>query len=129
VPIHRLEETPQVFPGCPICSSVSRFFEDAGQIFETATAASSEESPANMAILIGSDGALRIVDAAGWRPDTLQAHYGARTVYQVTRTAGSVKVTGCSGSQTCALETARPLLPFQGLPNYAIIPPQQKRIA
>jgi hypothetical protein len=107
---------------------VSRFLEDAGQIFETASAASSEDAPANMAILIDAAGALRIVDAAGWRPDTLQAHYGARTVYQVTRTAGSVKVAGRSGSQTCTLETARQILPFQGFPSYSIVPPQQKLI-
>ena len=108
---------------------MSRFFEDAGQILQTAAAASTEDSPSNMAILIDPSGALRIVDASGWRPDTLQAHYGAQTVFQVTRLAGSVKVSGRSGSESCTLETARPMLPFQGIPNYTVFPSALKQIA
>lgn len=102
--------------------AVTRFFQDAGEILNTAAAATSEESPASMAILIDRQGGLRIVEAAGWNPRALEAHYGAETVYQITRTPETVQVMGISGAQTCRMETARPQLPFQGVPNYAAFP-------
>src|SRR5690348_11392889 len=61
------------------------------------------DGPAALGILLDDAGALRIVDGAGWRPDTLQAHYGSRTVFQVTRGAGSVRVAARSGSRSCTL--------------------------
>ena len=31
------------------------------------------------------------MDAAGWHPDALRQHYGARAVYQITRATGAVR--------------------------------------
>ena len=78
------------------------FYDDAVQVFETASGAA---EPADLGILIGDDGALRIVTAEGWRPEALQAHYGARTVFQVTRTSASVRVVARSANQTCTLQS------------------------
>ena len=49
-----------------------------------------------------------MVAGEGWRPEALQAHYGARAVYQVTRSAGGVRVAGRSIGESCLLESAKP---------------------
>ena len=86
---------------------MSRFWEDAIGVLETAVRGDGEE----LGILVDELGAIRIVAAAGWRSDALQAHYGARTVYQVSHTPSGVRVTGRSGRRSCVLEeSAIPLL-------------------
>jgi hypothetical protein len=78
-------------------------------IFEVASAdAGMEETARDTAILVDCTGVLRIIDSQGWSMEGLQSHYGARTVYQVRRDAGRVRVEGRSGSQTCLLETETP---------------------
>ncbi|MGD0497190.1 MAG: hypothetical protein ABSC23_02025 [Bryobacteraceae bacterium] len=84
---------------------MSRFLEDAVGIFDAATRAAGEDAPSDMAIMVDSSGGIRVVDAAGWHPETLRQHYGAPTVFQITRLAGAVRVTGRSGAQRCVLET------------------------
>jgi hypothetical protein len=79
---------------------VSRFWEDAIGVLETAARGDGEE----LGILVDDAGAIRIVPAAGWRTDALQAHYGARTVYQVSHPPSGVRVTGRSGRRSCVLE-------------------------
>lgn len=76
------------------------FFDDAQQVFETAAHGS---GAAQFGILVDDAGALRIVDAEGWRPEALQAHYGARTVFQVTRGDTGVRVAALSGRRSCTL--------------------------
>jgi hypothetical protein len=90
---------------------VSRFLEDAERVLETASINPADGGMAGLAILIDAWGGMRMVDGSGWRPEALEAHYGAKTVYQVTRTPGGVRVTGRSGSQSCTLESARPSPP------------------
>jgi hypothetical protein len=97
---------------------VSRFLEDAERVLETANVAPAHCGMADMAILIDAWGGMRIVDAAGWRPEALEAHYGAKTVYQVTRTPGGVRVTGRSGGRSCVLESARPSPPPSAMPSW-----------
>jgi len=79
------------------------FFDDAQRVFDTAAEG---EGPAALAILIDHAGALRIVDSAGWRPEALQAEYGARSVFQVTRNTSGVRVAARSGARSCTLETS-----------------------
>jgi len=93
------------------------FWTDAQGLFETARQAAHSGSPdCDLAILIGAEGSVRMLEAAGWALPSLAAEHGARTVYRVTRERGSVRLEGCSGSQSCLLgslshaETARALL-------------------
>lgn len=58
--------------------------------------------------MIDDRGGLRIVAGEGWRPEALAAHYGARTVYQVTHTADGVRVAGRSLGASCLLQSANP---------------------
>jgi hypothetical protein len=81
------------------------FFDDAQRVFETAAQGS---GAADLGILVDDSGALRIVDAVGWRPEALQAHYGARTVFQVSRDAAGVRVAARSGSRACTLSVEQP---------------------
>jgi hypothetical protein len=81
---------------------VSRFLDDAVSVFETAAAGGAN---AEFGILLDTAGALRIVPAAGWRPETLQAHYGAATVYHVSRTADGVRVSARSGEMRCVFQS------------------------
>jgi hypothetical protein len=76
---------------------VSRFFADAVRVFETAV----QGGEANLGILLDHEGAIRIVASDGWRPDALQEHYGAQTVFQVTHTTTCVRVEARSGKYAC----------------------------
>jgi hypothetical protein len=69
---------------------VSRLFEDALRVFETA----SQGGAADLGILIDDAGALRIVAGDGWRPDPLQTHYGAMSVFHVTHSPSGVRGRG-----------------------------------
>ena len=93
------KETPQNPGRLPDKSFVSRLFTDALQVFETAAAGATE----NLGILVDDSGALRIVQADGWRPDALQEHYGARSVFQVTHTPAGLRVDARSGAYSCTL--------------------------
>jgi len=63
------------------------------------------------------------VDAAGWRPKALQAHYGAKTVSQVARTPGGIRVMGRSGGRNCVPESSRQS------PSQAAVPPRYPAVA
>lgn len=94
-------------PPGPDKLTVGRFLHDAEQILETAEAASALE-PANFIILIGPEGDIHMLSGSDWPLDSLQVHYGARTLYRVSRAGGRVSVEGRSGSQHCRLESESP---------------------
>jgi hypothetical protein len=81
---------------------VSRFFDDAIRVFETAAEGGSDD----LGILIDSSGALRIVPAAGWRPDALREHYGAREVFQVSHGPTGLRLEARSGAYSCVLTSS-----------------------
>lgn len=87
---------------------MNRFWEDAVSVFETARQVPGGEDSGELNILIDGAGVVHMVAGEGWRPEALQAHYGARAVYQVTRSAGGVKVAGRSMGESCLLESAKP---------------------
>lgn len=88
---------------------VGAFWEDAQSIFETASDARRSGSPdCDLAILIGPQGDIHMLDAAGWALPGLLAQHGARTVYRVTRQRGKVRLEGRSGSETCLLQADSP---------------------
>jgi hypothetical protein len=88
---------------------VSRFVEHAQGILDAAQSASSRgETCSEMSILIGSDGAIRMVADSDWPLDSLAYHHGAQTAYRVSEQRGSVRVEGREGLKTCVLESAKP---------------------
>jgi hypothetical protein len=101
------------------------FFDDVVRVFETAEGG---REPAEVGILVDDAGLLRIVEADGWCPEALQAHYGARTVYQVTRGRDEVRVAARSGRQTCMLSSVGQVISLpasapQAPPSGALAPP------
>ena len=85
------------------------FWADAENLFETASLASHSGSPdCDWAILIGPQGDIRMLDAAGWALPSLLAHHGAETAYRVTREGGRVSLEGRRRSQTCLLQSESP---------------------
>lgn len=97
---------------------VDLFLEDAERIFESAVAAAAVDSTTTeVAILLDSRRAIRIVDAAGWQLDSLQADYGATTVYRVARGASGVSLEGRSGQRSCRLRAESPAAAARGLLN------------
>jgi hypothetical protein len=108
---------------------VGAFWADAENLFETARQASQSGSPdCDWAILIGPQGDIRVLDAAGWALPSLVAQHGAETAYRVTREGGRVCLEGRRGSQTCLLRSeppaaaARHLLGGHRLPSAAWYP-------
>ena len=105
---------------------VSRFFDDAVRIFDTATAAPAGDSSSELNILIDACGGLYIVQTPGWDPDALRQHYGARTAYHVTRTRDGVQVDGLGPDGNCRLQSPKPQVPSlhlpAGVPQYTVVP-------
>jgi hypothetical protein len=102
---------------------VSRFFENANEIFEAASAASGSSA---LTILITPAGQIRIVDGADSPIDSLQAEHGCRTAFRVSRDAGRVRVEGRDGATRCTLENSRKSINTLGLfhdfPAYTLAP-------
>ena len=85
------------------------FWADAEGIFETARGASLSGSPdCDLAILIGPQGEIHMLQAAGWALAGLVAEHGAKTAYRVSEHAGSIRVEGREGTHTCVMESAKP---------------------
>jgi hypothetical protein len=104
---------------------VNRFWEDAVSVFETACNAPRENATGELNMLIDSAGALRMAAGEGWQPGALQAHYGARSVFQVTHTADGVRVTARSRAENCVLQSAKPASMLaalgSGLAQYRVV--------
>jgi hypothetical protein len=81
---------------------MSRFWNDAVQVLETASSAPQDGSSSDLALIIDSTGGLRIVAATGWSIEGLQSEYGG-AVYHVTRTGHDVCVEGRAPGMSCTL--------------------------
>ncbi len=87
-----------------------------------------------MAILVGENGAIRVVADSDWPLDSLETHHGARMAYRVKEMGGRVQVEGRCGGAACVLTadppatTARHLLHCFGValppPSPGLIPSQ-----
>ena len=86
---------------------MSRFWDNAVEVFETASSAAEAGSGSDVAVLVDRSGGLRIVMAEGWSPEGLQSHYGASTVYHVSHNSGSVCVEGRGPGMSCTLRGAQ----------------------
>ena len=82
------------------------FLQNAERIFETASSAEGMElESGNLAILIGQDGAIRMVMGSDWPLHSLETHYGAKAAYRVSREASQVRVEGKSRGASCMLQS------------------------
>jgi hypothetical protein len=87
---------------------VDAFTERATQLLEAAeSAALRGEACSEMTILIGDDGAIRLLASSDWPLDSLAWHHGSRAVYRVSGRRGAVRVEGRAGARTCVMESAR----------------------
>jgi hypothetical protein len=85
---------------------VTDFLANAEHILETAASADGVElESGNFSILIGRDGAIRMVMGSDWPLDSLQAHHGAKAAYRVSRNGAQVRVEGKSPTGSCVLES------------------------
>ena len=85
------------------------FLANAERIFETAISADGAQlETGDLAILIGQDGAIRMLMGTDWPLDSLEAHHGARAAYRVSHHGDRVRVEGKSASNTCLLESEPP---------------------
>lgn len=86
---------------------VSRLVQHAQEILATAEAAASKgETCSPLTILIGQDGAIRLLSE--WPLDSLALHHGARSAFRVSSDRGSLRVEGREGSRACVLESSSP---------------------
>jgi hypothetical protein len=87
--------------------SVSRLAEQAQDLLDAATAAAARgECCTDMAILIGTDGSIRMCADSDWPLDSLAREHGARAAYRVTGRDGAVRVEGQEGLRRCVLQSA-----------------------
>jgi hypothetical protein len=88
---------------------VGTFLDNARSIFEAAeSAALSGHAASHLTILVGGDGAIRIITDSDWPLDRLLAHNGGRMAYRVSEDAGRLRVEGFSGGAACRMETDTP---------------------
>jgi hypothetical protein len=87
------------------------FLANAERIFDTAASADGAElESGNLAILIGQDGAIRMLMGSDWPVDRLQSHHGASAAYRVSRRGAQVRVEGKSRTGSCLLQSEPPAL-------------------
>jgi hypothetical protein len=82
---------------------------------------------AELFILVGSSGDLRILDRVGWSLQSIRAEFGAQEVFRVSRSSGVVRVEGSDGSERCLIQrklTGFRMLDLPGFQtaSYAVIP-------
>lgn len=108
---------------------MSRFLEDAHNIFEAAERVSaSGQVVSEFTILVGVEGGIRMLADSDWPLDRLLAHHGAQAVYRVGERAGKVSLEGRAGALACRLE-AEPLRQIaRGILNSAIPVPRPSEI-
>jgi hypothetical protein len=82
---------------------VSPFLRQAEEILETAVAGCQD-----IAIVIGRQGNVRMLEPSGWSLPALRLEFGAKAVYKVERRGNMVRVEGWDGDRSCRLEKCAP---------------------
>ncbi len=102
---------------------VSAFLKHAEEIFAAAREGGSEDC--ELAILVGRDGGIHMLPAAGWELEPLRTHYGATAAYRVLREGRRVRLEARSAGGSCVLESGSPPVPAAGIlqdfPQYLTI--------
>lgn len=84
---------------------------NAGLILESAEAAACfGHRPAELSILLGPDGGIRIIADSDWPLDSLGSHHGARAAFRVRTRGDAVLVEGRCGAERCLIEKHLPAL-------------------
>jgi len=91
---------------------VSPLLRHAEQILDTALIGSED-----VAIIIGRQGSLRMIDPAGWTLPAMRTEFGALAVYKVERRGPTVRVEGWDGDRSCRLEKDLVPSPVARLPR------------
>jgi len=85
------------------------FAQNAANLLDAAQTAAAQGAVTGFSVLIGGDGAIRMIAESDWPLASLQAHHGARMAFRVGQTADQrIRVEGRDGSRTCLFETAKP---------------------
>lgn len=84
---------------------MSALLKDAEAIFATAIDVA---TACDYSILVGDDGAIRMIADADWPLDSLRAHHGARAAYRVQRGPQGVRVEARNEGASCLLTADRP---------------------
>jgi hypothetical protein len=94
---------------------VRAFLQRAEEIMEVAV--SGDRDAADLAILIDTQGGMRMLDSSGWSLPALCSEFGAAAAYSVARRGGTVRVEGFGSGERCLLQRnlgpRRPALPPQ----------------
>jgi len=93
---------------------VSRFWEQAAGILETAASGDSES---DIAIVVDPQNCLRIMYGSGWNIQALDREFQASAAYTITRTSQAVMVEAQSGSERCMLRKSTGTNPLAILAN------------
>jgi hypothetical protein len=80
------------------------FLRHAEEILDIASAGNGEAG--DMAIVVGHEGGMRMVEPRGWSLTALCAEFGAPAAYKVERRGCIVRVEGWSGGERCLLQRA-----------------------
>lgn len=78
---------------------MSPLLHHAEEILETALIGSTD-----VAIVIGGQGSVRMINPAGWSLPAMRTEFGAAAVYKVERRGSTVRVEGWDGERSCRLE-------------------------
>lgn len=85
------------------------FVANAEEIFDVAHTNFLNGGPvSDLSILVGYDGAIRMVADSDWPLDTLSREHGAWMAYRVSQVTDRLRVEGRAGSRTCLFEAAKP---------------------
>lgn len=106
---------------------MSRFVENAVKLMKAAeSAVEAGNSPTDMAILISSQGGIRMVANSTWPLESLQAYHGSQTAYRVSQQNQKVRVDGREAGHTVTFESEDPKtaarLILGGYPTYSFLP-------
>jgi hypothetical protein len=90
------------------------------------SAAGAGNTPTDMAILISSQGSIRMVANSDWPLESLQAYHGSRTAYRVSSQNDKVRIDGREDGRTVTFESEDPKkaarLILGGYPTYSFLP-------
>lgn len=95
---------------------MDRFLDNAARILEGGqSAVQAGCSQSAWTVLIGREGAIRMVADSDWPLDSLARESGAAMAYRVSVDGVRVSVDGLSGGRRCALESEPPAALFRRL--------------
>jgi hypothetical protein len=97
------------------------------------SASEAGNSPTDMAILISSQGSIRMVANSDWPLESLKAYHGSQTAYRVSKQNDKVRLDGREDGRTVTFESENPKtaarLILGGYPTYSFLPAASRSAA